>query len=953
MAGGMDMQMDLQFNLLAENDAQEAFQGLLDLVVKLQSSIEDLGATDIQGLLDQMQALAEMMQTTAEAAAKVQTAIEQAMTGSQEATVSATGSATDLRGALEEVAATSLTPIMDSLGSVEEGAMGASDQAQALRDTLVEVADSSLTGAVTSIDGVTSALETANEQAATLLATLKLVAEEEIANGAGAGTAGAGTGAAGAGSGATGGNKMTVGSLFQTGMYGLMGYMGLNMLSSSANLFSTMQAFMADNPGMTPTDAERAMTELGAEGVTGTAATSLMGTLGGKSMQSLFTLNGMLSRQGLQLQSLGLTRQMMTASPWENLQTIGTLYRRLSSEGQGMNAMNLLSLTGTSGLQSMFANWNTLQSQTSDINAGMNATQLAHFAATGQTMAVDMQKLAFAFSEMAVELVPLIQPLVTGFSDLMNVFTGRMSPGAALQDLDANLSKAQQAILGFAMGLAAIKIINLIRGWFHASATMTVTAGTVIVNGAIGTGTTGLPGGTPATTTEETAATTLANDEALVGTDALAAAGGVGALDLAVVPIAAPLLAMAAAILLISKNLGKTTPEAINASHAFRTLGVPIYDTIPSVTRLTDGMANLHKGMGTTTTSTEKLGGATLHLGADMLSALKGINPWGTQLGNAIDAALASVFPSVVSWGKQLSAWFAGIMHSLGLGPAPTSSGGTTQSGQSTTGTIAQLNQEIASLSASFEQYQTAHPGSNMNNNAQLASYHQRADALRTQLAALEQVSSHVQNMGGQQQGTSASNTSNWVQQALSTFGSSISPAWGPIMNMLAGAESGGNPTKVSKTGAYYSPKYGTQYAQGIMQMMAPTYAEYGGVPGGILNPVDNIQASMNYILSRYKTPAAFMADTGLGTSSYRGYAAGGPINEPVIGLGMMSGAPYMFGESGPESVSPAGRSGGAQSLNLSVNVTGQGASQQELARLVAQEIVMALKTRANVDISF
>ena len=947
MAGGMDMQMDLQFNLLAENDAQEAFQGLLDLVVKLQSSIEDLGATDIQGLLDQMQALAEMMQTTAEAAVKVQTAIEQAMTGSQEATVSATGSATDLRGALEEVGATSLTPITDSLGSVEEGAMAASDQAQALRDTLVEVADSSLTGAVTSIDGVTSALETANEQAGTLLATLKLVAEEEIANGAGVGAGGAGTGAAGAGSGATGGNKLMFGSLFQTGMYGLMGYMGLNMLSSSANLFSTMQAFMADNPGMTPTDAERAMTELGAEGVTGTAATSLMGTLGGKSMQSLFTLNGMLSRQGLQLQSLGLTRQMMTASPWENLQTIGTLYRRLSSEGQGMNAMNLLSLTGTSGLQSMFANWNTLQSQTSDINAGMNATQLAHFAATGQTMAVDMQKLAFAFSEMAVELVPLIQPLVTGFSDLMNVFTGRMSPGAALQDLDANLSKAQQAILGFAMGLAAIKIINLIRGWFHASATMTVTAGTVIVNGAIGTGTTGLPGGT---TAENGGLTT----EEILAAEGGAGATAVGGLDLAGLMAAGPLIVLgAAAIILLSKDIGTTTPKAIAASHAFRTLGVPIYDTIPSVTRLTDGMANLHKGMGTTTTSTEKLGGATLHLGADMLSALKGIKPWGTQLGNAIDAALVSVFPSVVSWGKQLSAWFAGIMHSLGLGPAPTSSGGTTQSGQSTTGTIAQLNQEIASLSASFEQYQSAHPGSNMNNNAQLASYHQRADALRTQIAALEQVSSHVQNMGGQQQGTSTSNTSNWVQQALSTFGSSISPAWGPIMNMLAGAESGGNPTAVSKTGAYYSPQYGTQYAQGIMQMMAPTYAEYGGVPGGILNPVDNIQASMNYILSRYKTPAAFMADTGLGTSSYRGYAAGGPINEPVIGLGMMSGAPYMFGESGPESVSPAGRSGGAQSLNLSVNVTGQGASQQELARLVAQEIVMALKTRANVDISF
>lgn len=53
-------------------------------------------------------------------------------------------------------------------------------------------------------------------------------------------------------------------------------------------------------------------------------------------------------------------------------------------------------------------------------------------------------------------------------------------------------------------------------------------------------------------------------------------------------------------------------------------------------------------------------------------------------------------------------------------------------------------------------------------------------------------------------------------------------------------------------------------------------------------------------------------------SGGYIGMASGGIINEPVLGIGK-SGQSYLFGESGPEMVTPAGAGGGG-TVNININ---------------------------------
>ena len=55
----------------------------------------------------------------------------------------------------------------------------------------------------------------------------------------------------------------------------------------------------------------------------------------------------------------------------------------------------------------------------------------------------------------------------------------------------------------------------------------------------------------------------------------------------------------------------------------------------------------------------------------------------------------------------------------------------------------------------------------------------------------------------------------------------------------------------------------------------------------------------------------------------FKGFADGGIISEPVIGVGARSGSGYMFGEEGPEMVVPAassGKLGAADNINITIN---------------------------------
>ncbi len=700
MPGDMSMQMNLLFNLEAEDTAQTAFSDLLDTVTKLQAVLEDLGATDIADLLGQVQDLAVAFQDAGEAAQKVQDAINAAMGNATDATDAAVGSVDSLKTSLTEVADTTLGAVSDQMAAVMDATTAADEQVLALKDDLASVDAINMTSAADSITQITDALTTATAQAAELKANLM------------------DTGAGGAGTTSTsstsGGKSIFAGlgsGLFQTAMYSLMGYMGLQAMSSSANLFATMQTFMADNPGMTPTDAERAMAMLGSQGITGSAATGMMSSLGGKTMQDLFTLNGMLSPQGIQLQSLGLNRSMLTGTPWMNMQTIGTLYRQLNAKGLGMDAMNLLSLTGTSSLQNMFTNWGALQSGVSSMNMNMTPQQIAQQAATGQTFALDLQKLAFAFSQLTVDLIPLIQPLVQGFTDLLGVFSGKMSIGAALKDLNNSLSEAQKMLLGFVAGLVGIKIVNLLRGMFSAVGTMEVTAGVVNVMGAGGGGT-GVPGTDPGA---NPSASPGLLEEIAAGITALA--GSLSSLAAVIITPTVAVTAFAGGIAYLDVHFRQAENGLGNMMSGFDKLGLgmqllesPLIVLIGLFQGFVYAIHALVTAFAYVTPGTKQFTSALEFVATQLNSISTTITTWGSQLVSTFSTALSGSLNAISQWGSQLMSTFSsvlgpilsllGINQSGGGGGSTTTTTTTTQTTQQP---IAHLTTQIAGLSSQFE----------------------------------------------------------------------------------------------------------------------------------------------------------------------------------------------------------------------------------------------------------
>lgn len=60
------------------------------------------------------------------------------------------------------------------------------------------------------------------------------------------------------------------------------------------------------------------------------------------------------------------------------------------------------------------------------------------------------------------------------------------------------------------------------------------------------------------------------------------------------------------------------------------------------------------------------------------------------------------------------------------------------------------------------------------------------------------------------------------------------------------------------------------------------------------------------------------------GFKKFMGFAQGGIIPEPVVGVGMQTGRGYTFAEQGPERVMPTGQSGASITINFNGNVTDQ-----------------------------
>ena len=110
------------------------------------------------------------------------------------------------------------------------------------------------------------------------------------------------------------------------------------------------------------------------------------------------------------------------------------------------------------------------------------------------------------------------------------------------------------------------------------------------------------------------------------------------------------------------------------------------------------------------------------------------------------------------------------------------------------------------------------------------------------------------------------------------------------------------NAVEMAEAGYNLNAQNPTSGAYGIAQFIngASEYAQWGGNAN---TAAGQITGMLNYIASRYVDPEAAWAHE----SSYHWYGAGGPINEPVVGYGVSSGRGYVFGENGPEYVTPGG----------------------------------------------
>jgi hypothetical protein len=189
---------------------------------------------------------------------------------------------------------------------------------------------------------------------------------------------------------------------------------------------------------------------------------------------------------------------------------------------------------------------------------------------------------------------------------------------------------------------------------------------------------------------------------------------------------------------------------------------------------------------------------------------------------------------------------------------------------------------------------------------------------------------------GGGAVGAGVAKWQGLMLQVLNMFG--IPQLLGVFMTQMQ-TESGGNPNAIN---LWDSNAAAGIPSQGLMQVVPPTFAAYAGpfASLGILNPLANIYAAVAYAIARYGANIVNVLGHG------HGYAAGGVIGEPVLGLGLSSGHPYTFGERGPELVSPlsgAGPAGFGGRAAVVINVYPRAQQdEREIAAMVGRELAWA-----------
>ena len=133
-------------------------------------------------------------------------------------------------------------------------------------------------------------------------------------------------------------------------------------------------------------------------------------------------------------------------------------------------------------------------------------------------------------------------------------------------------------------------------------------------------------------------------------------------------------------------------------------------------------------------------------------------------------------------------------------------------------------------------------------------------------------------------------------------------------------------------------PLYAQAYLRGkAMGLTGAALASYAAAmaerPYDYTNP--NSVARQNYA-SAYNTV--------VGSGSNQGYAGGGTITEPILGVGVRTGQSYTFGENGIETVTPGGRGAGGPLIgNVSVVVNSSATNVAQLAEEIADPVANAI----------
>jgi hypothetical protein len=138
----------------------------------------------------------------------------------------------------------------------------------------------------------------------------------------------------------------------------------------------------------------------------------------------------------------------------------------------------------------------------------------------------------------------------------------------------------------------------------------------------------------------------------------------------------------------------------------------------------------------------------------------------------------------------------------------------------------------------------------------------------------------------------------------------------------------------------------------GLAQIIRPTFQQYCGrwcrtgpfLNGVSIDPRAQVYTMFAYSIARYGKNGLAGAWGGR-----QGYAQGGILAEPVLGIGLRSGTPYTFGERGPELISPltgpdAWSPERRQQITIHVHPQ-RGQSETEIAAAVSRRLAWAQQT--------